>query len=473
MINQTEFPCCTIIRLDEYPDLLGFHRHHPQRYPFLLESVAHGTSQSRYDILMAFPGDRMQLSAGGELTGSGAPPGARGFLHGLDLWWHAQQQTHDTATPPLPFCGGWFLYLAYELAAEIEPVLNLPGAATPTGHASLPQALAVRCPAAIIRDHQQRCTYLVAERGEESCLAQMRADFEHTPRQPGVTPSLPAYCIHEEQPGRYLQGVEKVRRYITDGDVFQVNLSRKWEIEFAAPVAAADLYQRLRLHNPAPFAGLACLEQGTIISSSPERLLQTRGRSVQTRPIAGTRPRSEDPANDRSMSRELLGHPKEQAEHIMLIDLERNDLGRVCETGSVRVDELMALESYAHVHHIVSNVQGTLRKEVTPGEVIAALFPGGTITGCPKIRCMEIIAELEQEARGAYTGSMGYLNRNGDMDLNILIRTLVHDGTQVRLRAGAGIVHDSIPANELEETRAKAKGLLLALQGRRQERAAS
>jgi anthranilate synthase component 1 len=159
----------------------------------------------------------------------------------------------------------------------------------------------------------------------------------------------------------------------------------------------------------------------------------------------------------------LFAHPKERAEHVMLIDLERNDLGRVCEPGSVEVDEMMVLESYAHVHHIVSNVRGRLRSGVTPGQALAAVFPGGTITGCPKVRCMEIIAELEQGPRGAYTGSFGYLNRDGSLDLNILIRTIVRSGDRVTLRAGAGIVADSDPEAELEETRAKAEGLLRAL----------
>ena len=184
---------------------------------------------------------------------------------------------------------------------------------------------------------------------------------------------------------------------------------------------------------------------------------------ASTRPIAGTRPRRHDHSDDVVRLQELLSHPKERAEHVMLIDLERNDLGRICDAGTVQVDEFMTLESYAHVHHIVSNVRGRIRSDVTPGQAIAAVFPGGTITGCPKVRCMEIIAELERLPRSAYTGSMGYLNRDGSMDLNILIRTLeIHDD-RVTLRAGAGIVADSDPVRELEETRAKARGLIRAL----------
>ncbi len=226
---------------------------------------------------------------------------------------------------------------------------------------------------------------------------------------------------------------------------------------------ACDIYESLCQTNPGPFAGMARWDNVEIISSSPERLLKIRDGRASTRPIAGTRPRSEDLQTDDSLSAELFTSAKEQAEHIMLIDLERNDLGRICEAGSVEVDEMMALESYAHVHHIVSNVSGRLRADVTPGQAIAAVFPGGTITGCPKIRCMEIIGELEQGPRGAYTGSFGYLNRDGSLDLNILIRTIVRTDSAVTFRAGSGIVADSDADMELHETRAKAEGMLRAI----------
>jgi anthranilate synthase component 1 len=228
-------------------------------------------------------------------------------------------------------------------------------------------------------------------------------------------------------------------------------------------VDANRIYRALRTANPGPFAGLIKWRGVSVVSSSPERLLQVKNGIASTRPIAGTRPRSTDKAEDRQLLEELLAHPKERAEHVMLIDLERNDLGRVCDPGTVEVNEKMVVESYAHVHHIVSNVRGKLRADITPGEVIRAVFPGGTITGCPKVRCMEIISELETGPRGAYTGSFGYLNRDGSLDLNILIRTLVIRDNQVTLRAGSGIVADSEPAAELSETRAKAKGLIRAL----------
>jgi len=447
--------------LDAAIDLLTLHRVNPQRYPYLLQSVAHGPLQSdgtaaRFDILFAFPGDTLRLDS----LSTNDSSDSEDFLGQLDARWHAESQvslSKHPATDFLPFTGGWFLFLAYELAGQVEPSLNLPAA-----NDALPVAYAARIPAAVIVDHQQQKTYLVAEDGHENLLDTLSADYDH------IRDSASGQCVSvaltEDEPSRYLQGVERIKNYIVDGDVFQVNLSRAWQGQCDQAVTAADIYQNLCAKNPAPFAGLAVMGDAAVISSSPERLVRvvTEDR-VETRPIAGTRPRATRAEDDDVLQDELLAHPKERAEHIMLIDLERNDLGRVCVPGSVEVNELMVLESYAHVHHIVSNVRGRLRPGVTPGQVIRAVFPGGTITGCPKVRCMEIIAELEGEGRGAYTGSMGYLNRDGSLDLNILIRTITLSGRQVRLRAGAGIVADSVPENELEETRAKARGLLLAL----------
>ncbi|MGC1730567.1 MAG: chorismate-binding protein, partial [Steroidobacteraceae bacterium] len=289
-----------------------------------------------------------------------------------------------------------------------------------------------------------------------------------------VTGALGVESVVEEDPGDFLERVRRAKEYVRAGDVYQANLSRPWTVELAGAVdarvdggasPAAALYQRLRAANPAPFAALAQWGEVALLSSSPERLVRVSGRRVDTRPIAGTRPRSRLPRADAAEMTALAAHPKERAEHIMLLDLERNDLGRVCEAGSVRVDELMSIESYAHVHHIVSNVSGLLRPEVTPIGALRAVFPGGTITGCPKFRCMQIIAELEGVGRGAYTGSVGYLTRDGRLDVNILIRTMTLTGRRVDFRAGAGIVADSDPERELEETRAKARGLLRAFGG--------
>lgn len=444
----------------ETVDLLDLHRCWPARYPHLLESAASGTAQGRYDILFAFPGESLALGANGCLSGPVNAPGA-GFLANLDAWWaRSDWRARSQGTCPLPFTGGWFLFLGYELAAEIEPVLCLPTAS------ALPTAVATRVPAAIIRDHEQSRTWLVAEREHADLLERMEADIRAlTVRCPrSSTPNLLAGALAEEPAPRYLDAVGRVKRYIRAGDVFQVNLSRRWAGRLQGGTESSELYRWLRRTNPGPFAGLATWGDRAVISSSPERLMQVRNAIMETRPIAGTRPRQRDPIQDRESTQALLAHPKERAEHIMLIDLERNDLGRVCQPGSIEVNELMALESYAHVHHIVSNVRGRLARTVSPGEAIRAVFPGGTITGCPKVRCMEILAELEQAPRGAYTGSMGYLNRDGSLDLNILIRTMERSGDTLSFRAGGGIVVDSVPDRELAETRAKARGLILALE---------
>jgi anthranilate synthase component 1 len=344
------------------------------------------------------------------------------------------------------------------MAQEVEPHLVLPRSTLPW------RAFALRTPCALIHDLATQKVIAVAEAPD--ALDRLEADA----RVAAAEPDAPAEgfrvkAIQEEDPGAYLERVRRGKEYVAAGDIYQTNLSRPWHVELERDPDVAALYNRLCVTNPAPFAALAQWRGATIISSSPERLVRVEGRRVDTRPIAGTRPRSRRPGDDAAEMTALVGHPKERAEHIMLIDLERNDLGRVCEAGTVRVDELMTIESYAHVHHIVSNVSGRLRADVTPIGALRAVFPGGTITGCPKFRCMQIIAELEGTGRGAYTGSLGYLTRDGRLDLNILIRTMTLSARALTFRAGAGIVADSDPQRELEETRAKARGLLAALGG--------
>jgi anthranilate synthase component 1 len=456
--GDPDAPC--LRRLPGTCDLLQLHRLAPERYPFLLESAAHGTPQARYDILFAFPGETLELAGDGRLTGGMGPAGRGDFLSTFNTWWqHERIKTGGDPSLP-PFRGGWFVYIGYELAGQIEPTLRVPVAP-----GSLPVAFATRIPAAVVFDHTRQEICLVAENGGEDLLAAMTADLEQARAPAERTDHDPCLdgSLDEEDPERYLAGVRRVIEYVRAGDVFQVNLSRVWRGRLKPGTTHADVYDRLRRRNPSPFAGLVRLGNRAIISSSPERLVKVAGRMVQTRPIAGTRPRGSSGLTDVALSEELIAHPKERAEHIMLVDLERNDLSRVCVPGSVKVSERMVIESYAQVHHIVSNIQGQLREGVKPGDVVRAIFPGGTITGCPKVRCMEIIAELEQVGRGAYTGSMGYINRDGGMDLNILIRTIVAEGDEISLRAGAGIVADSIPERELEETEAKARALVMAL----------
>ncbi len=435
-------------------DLLALHRLAPADYPFLLQSVAGHPLSGRYDILFAFPADHL-ICRGGQVTGSaGIPVRSADFFGSLSAW--AAQE--DAPSDDLPFIGGWFLLLGYEMAGQIEPRLRLP-----RSKFRLPDALAVRCPAAAIYDRERQRTHLIAER-DAAQLQRLESDLiKARSMPPNAAPAVLVAEMSEEPAQKYTDGVNRVLDYLRAGDVFQVNLSRAWSGTLAPRVTAADIYERLRIANPAPFGGLAAWEGTTVLSSSPERLVSRCGRQVQTRPIAGTRPRGADPSADQRLREQLIANAKERAEHIMLIDLERNDLGRVCEPGSVEVSELMTVESYAHVHHIVSNVSGRLRPDAGPGEILRAVFPGGTITGCPKVRAMEIIAELEGEGRGPYTGAMGYLSRDVKLDTNILIRSLVCEDRQVSLRAGAGIVADSDPEFELAETRAKARGLLAAL----------
>jgi anthranilate synthase component 1 len=434
---------------DPLARMQALHARDPARYPALLDSAESGGSLGRYSLLLAAPGDRLCLHREGRMTGPGT--GAR-FCARLNDWWRAEQG----AAPPdaWPFGGGWFLYLGYELAGEVEPTLKLPGSPLEI------VACAWRMRAALLHDHETGRSVVIAESGSEAAAGRLQAEFGSVEPLGGGRSCAPEPVV-EDDPAVYLAACRRALEHIAAGDIYQANLARSWRARLPDGSSAAALYARLRAANPGAFAGIAALPGFTILSSSPERLVRVRGRRIDTRPIAGTRPRLA--SGDAAAIAELTGSPKERAEHVMLIDLERNDLGRLCEAGSVRVDEFMVVESYAHVHHIVSNVSGRLRADVEPGDVIRALFPGGTITGCPKVRCMQLIGELEGVGRGAYTGAMGYLALDGSLDLNILIRTMTLCDGQIELRAGAGIVADSDPLRELDETRAKARGLLRAL----------
>jgi anthranilate synthase component 1 len=406
----------------------------------LLDSAADGPL-SRTSILAAEPQDALVDDGKGH------------FLDALEERWLKERvASRDTG---LPFVGGWALFLSYELGGEVEPRLRLPASSLPW------RAFALRTPCTVIHDRRFNRVFAVAEPQAAHLLDSIERDARSCADVPVQLAEVVGIGkIDEEDPGLFLERVRRAQEYIAVGDIYQANISRPWHVELAAETSVASIYNRLCAANPAPFAALAQWQGIAILSSSPERLVSVDNGVIQTRPIAGTRPRSRRPGNDVSETAELAAHPKERAEHVMLIDLERNDLGRVCEAGTVRVDEFMSIESYAHVHHIVSNVSGRLRADASPVGAIRAVFPGGTITGCPKFRCMQIIAELEGEGRGAYTGSLGFLGRDGSMDLNILIRTMTLRDRRIDFRAGGGIVADSVPERELEETRAKARGLL-------------
>ncbi len=422
------------------PDLIRLQAAHPQRYPGLFLS----SGDSGWDVLFAFPQDIVRLTAAGGLNALRSHPAMR------------LQPTSGTL-PDLPFSGGWLCAFAYELGGLFEPTVG-----QVEDDAGFPLAWLVRIPAAILFDRTSGHCVLMAEAGQAGLLDRMQRDLDALPPPLPAVPELRS--LDEDEPAAFLAGVSRIQEYIRAGDVFQVNLSRGWRAEFAAPIPAASLLDRLMQKNPAPFSALLQMDEWAIVSSSPERLVRLdRSGRLETRPIAGTHPRSEDATEDAALRARLQAHPKERAEHVMLVDLERNDLGRVCEPGSVKVEALMETASYRHVHHIESTVCGQLRQGMRVYDALRAVFPGGTITGCPKVRTMQIIRELEQTPRRSYTGSVGYVNRDGSFDFNILIRSFLLRGNELSFRAGAGIVADSVAARELDETHAKARGLLRAL----------
>jgi anthranilate synthase component I len=423
------------------PDLVGLQAAYPKRYPGLFLS----SGDSGWDILFAFPQEVMRISAADGLRELQAHPAM-------------QLQPHSNPDHGLPFSGGWLCAFAYELGGLFEPSVG-----PLEDDADFPLAWLMRIPAAILFDRANARCVLVAEAGQAALLDSLQRDLAEPLPPMSAVPEL--RTLQEDDPAAFLAGVARIQDYIRAGDVFQVNLSRGWQAAFTVPVPAASLLARLMQKNPAPFSALLQMDEWAIVSSSPERLVRLGGDGMlETRPIAGTHPRSEDAAEDAALRARLQAHPKERAEHVMLVDLERNDLGRVCEPGSVEVAALMEIASYRHVHHIESTVRGKLRSGMRVFDALRAVFPGGTITGCPKVRTMQIIRELEQTPRRSYTGSVGYINRDGSFDFNILIRSFLLRGNELSFRAGAGIVADSVAARELDETRAKARGLLRALE---------
>ena len=424
------------------PDLISLQAAHPRRYPGLFCS----SGDSGWDILFAFPQDTARIAASNGLTRLQAHPAMQ--IHPG----RAAQAGHG-----LPFSGGWLCAFAYELGGLFEPSAGL------NEDPAFPLAWLTRIPAAILYQRETGRCVLMAESGQHALLDVMAHDLAQT------VPSIPAWPalaeLHEDDPAAFLAGVARIQDYIRAGDVFQVNLSRGWHAEFGETLLPASLLAQLMRRNPAPFSALVQMEDWAIVSSSPERLVRLdRDGMLETRPIAGTHPRSDDAAEDAELRARLRAHPKERAEHVMLVDLERNDLGRVCEPGTVHVPALMDIASYRHVHHIESTVCGRLRPDMRVFDAVRAVFPGGTITGCPKVRTMQIIRELEHAPRRSYTGSVGYINHDGSFDFNILIRSFLLQGRGLSFRAGAGIVADSIAQRELDETRSKAQGLLRALE---------
>ncbi len=350
-------------------------------------------------------------------------------------------------------------YLAYELGRHIE---KLPG--TAVDDLGLPELCFAFYDRVLAHDYREERTWLAAVHPEDpgAVLREARLALEaEPPDYPSPGGAREASFVSNFTREEYLEAVRRVKEYILAGDIYQANLSQR----FRAPLREHPwtLYRRLRRLNAAPFAAYFNAVEGQVLSSSPERFLKGTGRRVETRPIKGTRRRSSDPEEDRRLAEELQASAKDRAELSMIVDLERNDLGRVCEYGSVQVEEHAVIEHYATVHHLVSTVVGELHEGRDVVDLLKASFPGGSITGAPKIRSMEIIDELEPTARSVYTGSIGYLGYNGDFDLNIAIRTVIVKGDAAYFQVGGGIVADSVPDDEYQETLDKGKAIFATL----------
>ncbi|MFZ5875785.1 MAG: anthranilate synthase component I family protein [Nitrospirota bacterium] len=383
-------------------------------------------------------------------TAVDAPPGAPPFIGGVVgcLGYGLSQRhrrggpcEHDVYFPDLQ----WMFFDLVGAFDHVERTFTASFCPSPERFAAEPRARLLEEGRARLSDFLASVTRSLAKNAEPASRTAPEASIV-----PGM--SREAYCAM----------VERAKAYIAAGDIFQANLAQRFTATYHGS-DGLDVYRRLRAINPAPFAAFVDLGETEVICSSPERLVKVSGREVETRPIAGTRPRGATAADDEDLTADLLLNPKERAEHLMLVDLERNDLGRVCAYGSVKVDELMVTERYSHVIHIVSNIRGLLREGATGLDVLDAVFPGGTVTGVPKIRCMEIIDELEPVSRGLYTGSIGYVSWSGHMDWNIVIRTLTRSRSELSFYTGAGIVADSDPDKEYRETLYKAQALIDAV----------
>ncbi len=366
-----------------------------------------------------------------------------------------------------PFQGGLIGFLGYDLAPLLE---RLPRKADRDSR--LPDVRMGLYDTAVVVDHQKGAVVLLAwdltGEGHEATVRRARfwrralRSAVESPRPLNASSIGPLSSNFERDD--YLRAVSRTLEYIAAGDVFQINLSQRFTAR--GRVEPLDLFLRLQSESPAPFSAFLQWRNLAVVSSSPEWFYQTRGETITTRPIKGTRPRGTTPEADQRLADELSNSPKDRAELTMIVDLERNDLGRVCQFGSVRVVDSLVLESYAQVHHLVATVEGRLRPEVGPVDVIRAVFPGGSITGAPKIRAMEIIDELEPTRRSLYTGAIGYLGRGGASGFNIAIRTVLVEGDRVSYQVGGGIVADSDPELEYQETLHKGRGIRRVLTGK-------
>ena len=435
---------------------------------FLLESLGGGRKTSRYSFIGITPkiiirnkGKEIKVlhNNNTESVSCGNPfETVRGLLTKREV-------LHPGDIPP--FAGGVVGYFGYDMVHLFE---KLPHRAQ--DDLQLPDMVLMIVDVIIAFDHMRKKGWIIViqdgsdERGD-GCREQIeeierRMRTRAVPIDPGRS-GVRIKMVSNLTQKEYIDMVRRCKEYIAAGDIFQANLSQRLSVQIKG-VDPLRIYGVLRKVNPSPFSAFIDTGEMQLVSSSPERLIRLYDGLVETRPIAGTRPRGRDSKENGILQKELLANEKERAEHIMLVDLERNDIGRVCRYGSVRVDEFMELESYSHVNHIVSNVVGDIEPGRDAFDLIKAVFPGGTITGVPKIRCMEIIDELEPTTRGPYTGSIGYISYSGNMDLNIIIRTFIIKDGWAHIQVGAGIVADSDPEREYYETLYKAEALIKTLE---------
>jgi para-aminobenzoate synthetase component I len=438
--------------------------------PAILESGPGFGDAGRWSILAAHPrlvweatGTRWTSRADDGATVSGEGDVLRNLGDLLNRFGLARPSDRPDPSVP-PFQGGMIGFFGYDLAPRIE---RLPRRVACDSR--MPDIRLALYDTAVIVDNDSGTVGLWAwdltgeglPAAERRCCA-WRGALERELRSPTPIPSsVLGPSSSQFDRATYLATVGRVLEYIAAGDIFQVNLSQRFNAWGRAE--PLDLYRRLKTESPAPFAAFLRWDDLAVVSASPELFFQTQGDVIVTRPIKGTRPRGLDSDSDARLAAELVASPKDRAELIMIVDLERNDLGRVCRYGSIQVRDPLKVQSFAQVHHLVATIEGRLRPEIGPIDVIRALFPGGSITGAPKIRAMEIIDELEPSRRGLYTGAIGYLSRGGSSAFNIAIRTILVEGERATFQVGGGIVADSDPEAEYQETLAKGSGLLAVL----------
>ena len=440
-----------------------------RRDSYLLESVIGGERFGRYSIVGLPARERLEVSGTRvTLTRDGARVDEKDLddpLAYVDSYLASFRAA--PLTPALRFAGGLAGYFGYEAVRYVEPRLKRAPKPDPLGlpdiRLVLSEELAVvdnlsgKLHLIVYSDPSQPDAYARAMRRLQELRAQLRKSAELPPHAHEPSLGAPRSNIGEQV---FHDAVAKCKRYILDGDMFQVQVSQRLTAPY--PYSPVNLYRALRSINPSPYMFYFEFGDCQLVGASPEILVRREGDKVTLRPIAGTRKRGSTPEKDLEMERELVGDPKERAEHVMLIDLGRNDVGRIAKVGSVKVTETMVVERYSHVMHMVSNVEGMVDPALTPMGLLRATFPAGTVTGAPKVRAMEIIDELEPEKRGVYAGAAGYLGFNGNLDLAIAIRTgIVKDG-KLFVQAAAGIVADSIAESEWRETQNKVRAVLAA-----------